>query len=67
MFKRTMGAAPHRYVLERRMDRAKEMLRSSGASLVDISLSLGFCSQSHFTNTFRRMVGATPGEFRMQS
>ncbi len=67
MFKRTMGAAPHRYVLERRVDRAKEMLRDGGESLVEISLSLGFSSQSHFTNTFRRLVGATPGEFRLQS
>jgi AraC family transcriptional regulator len=64
MFKRTMGAAPHRYVLERRVDRAKEMLRDTGTSLVEISLSLGFSSQSHFTNTFHRMVGAPPGEFR---
>ena len=64
MFKRTMGAAPHRYVLERRVDRAKEMLRETGTSLVEISLSLGFSSQSHFTNTFHRLVGATPGEFR---
>lgn len=67
MFKRSMGAAPHKYVLERRVERAKEMLRASRGSLVDISLSLGFCSQSHFTNTFRRMVGATPTEFRMGS
>jgi AraC-like DNA-binding protein len=59
-----MGAAPHRYVLERRVDRAKEMLRDTGTSLVEISLSLGFSSQSHFTNTFHRFVGATPGEFR---
>jgi AraC family transcriptional regulator len=67
MFKQTMGAAPHRYVLERRVERAKELLRCGRSSLVDISLSLGFCSQSHFTNTFRRMVGATPSEFRMGS
>jgi AraC family transcriptional regulator len=67
MFKRTMGAAPHRYLLERRVDRAKQLLRDTGSSLVDISLSLGFSSQSHFTNTFRRLVGATPGEFRTQS
>jgi AraC family transcriptional regulator len=64
MFKRTMGAAPHRYVVERRVDRAKELLRDTGTSLVEISLSLGFSSQSHFTNTFHRLVGATPGEFR---
>jgi len=64
MFKRTVGAAPHRYVLERRMERAKGMLRNARVSLVEISLSTGFSSQSHFTSTFRRLVGATPTEFQ---
>ena len=64
MFKRTMGLAPHRYVLERRLERAKAMLRRTDATLVDISLSTGFCGQSHFTSTFRRVVGATPTEFQ---
>ena len=64
MFKRTVGKAPHRYVLERRLERAKGMLRSTGTSLVEISLSTGFSSQSHFTSTFRRLVGPTPTEFQ---
>jgi AraC family transcriptional regulator len=64
MFKRTIGLAPHRYVLERRVERAKQMLRTSSASLVEISLSTGFYGQSHFTSTFRRIVGATPSEFQ---
>jgi AraC family transcriptional regulator len=64
MFKRTIGVAPYRYVLERRVERAKMMLRTASASLVDIGLSAGFYSQSHFTSTFGRMVGATPTEFR---
>lgn len=67
MFKRTLGMAPHRYVLQRRVERAKGMLRSSGASLVEISLSTGFASQSHFTSTFRRLVGPTPTEFKGRS
>lgn len=67
MFKRTMGVAPHRYVLERRIERAKTMLRTAGAALVEISLSTGFCGQSHFTSTFRRVVGATPTEFQQSS
>src|SRR5262249_61396969 len=64
MFKRTIGMPPHRYVLERRVERAKEMLRITSASLVEISLSTGFDSQSHFASTFHRMVGATPTEFQ---
>lgn len=67
MFKRTMGVPPHRYILERRLERAKEMLRTSRASLADISLSVGFDSQSHFTTAFGRMVGATPTEFQTSS
>jgi AraC-like DNA-binding protein len=64
MFKRTIGVAPHKYVLERRVERAKRMLRTKGTSLVEISLSTGFSSQSHFTTAFHRIVGATPGEFQ---
>jgi AraC family transcriptional regulator len=64
MFKQTIGVAPHRYVLERRLERAKQMLRFASASLVEISLSTGFYSQSHFTSAFHRMVGATPAEFQ---
>jgi AraC family transcriptional regulator len=64
MFKRTMSTAPHRYVLERRVERAKAMLRTTSASLIEISLSTGFCDQSHFTSSFRRIVGATPTGFQ---
>lgn len=64
MFKQTIGVAPHRYVLERRVEIAKTMLCTTDASLVDISLSTGFCSQSHFTSVFHRIVGATPIEFQ---
>ena len=64
IFKQTVGVAPYRYVLERRLERAKQMLRAPDPSMVDISLSTGFNSQSHFTSTFHRMVGATPGEFQ---
>jgi AraC family transcriptional regulator len=64
MFKRTMSVAPHQYVLGRRVERAKAMLRTTGATLTEISLSTGFCNQSHFTSTFRRIVGATPAIFQ---
>lgn len=64
MFKETIGVAPHRYVLTRRVERAKGMLRGTSASLVEIGLAAGFCSQSHFSSTFRRVVGATPAEFQ---
>jgi AraC family transcriptional regulator len=64
MFKKTIGVAPHRYVLTRRVEHAKGMLRATSASLVEVGLSAGFCSQSHFSSTFLRTVGATPAEFQ---
>ena len=64
MFKQTMGVTPYQYVLERRLEHAKIMMRSAKASLVDISLSTGFDSQSHFSSTFHRIVGVTPTEFQ---
>jgi AraC family transcriptional regulator len=67
MFKRTMATAPYQYVLERRVERAKAMLRAGDLSPLEIGLSTGFCNQSHFARTFRRMVGATPGSFQRQS
>lgn len=67
MFKRTLGVTPYRYVLERRVERAKTMLRAAKANLVDIGLAVGFDSQSHFTSAFGRMVGATPTEFQGSS
>ncbi|MBV9899000.1 MAG: helix-turn-helix transcriptional regulator [Chloroflexi bacterium] len=57
---------PHGYVTKRRIDRAKDLLRHADLSLVDIALAVGFSSQSHFTATFRRHTGMTPGAFRRQ-
>ena len=64
MFKRALGLTPYQYVLERRVERAKELLHDQSASLAEIGLSTGFCNQSHFTSAFHRLVGATPAEFQ---
>jgi len=64
LFKQSTGASPHQYVLQRRLERAKELLREPSMPLSEISLETGFADQSHFTNVFRRFVGATPSRFR---
>jgi AraC family transcriptional regulator len=63
-FRRTMGAAPHNWLLERRVEVAKEKLRDSRLSLLDVALICGFADQSHFTRIFTRMVGVSPGAWR---
>lgn len=64
MFKKTLGVTPYQYLLERRVERAKDLLRGKRARLAEIALSSGFGSQSHFTSAFHRAVGATPSEFQ---
>src|SRR5262245_61653729 len=49
MFKHSTGIAPHQYVLEQRIDRAKTLLSETALSLTEIAYRLGFASQSHFT------------------
>lgn len=63
-FKQSTGLAPHQWLLERRIECARQLLRSSSLSLADIAGQCGFSGQSHFTRTFAQHTGATPGEWR---
>ena len=63
-FKATSGKPPHRYITERRVQKAREMLLSDRASITDIALALGFSSHSHFTDVFHKTTGTTPSLFR---
>ncbi|MCC7251065.1 AraC family transcriptional regulator [Hyphomicrobium sp.] len=63
-FEETAGISPHKYVLTRRIARARAMLRSSEIGLAHVALACGFSSQAHFTTTFRQMLGVTPGRYR---
>jgi AraC-like DNA-binding protein len=62
VFKRETGLPPHLFRNLKRIDRAKELLRG-GTSFSQTALKVGFSDQSHFTNTFRKYTGATPGQY----
>lgn len=64
MFSTSFGLPPHRYVLQRRLRRARELLLHSGMPLGEIALACGFASASHFSNRFRQAFGAAPGLLR---
>ncbi|MBV4520293.1 AraC family transcriptional regulator [Pseudomonas sp. SWRI74] len=64
MFRESFGLPPHQYVLARRLNCARELLRSTLKPLGEIALACGFASASHFTNRFRQALGGTPGEYR---
>jgi AraC family transcriptional regulator len=63
-FRQTMGTSPHRWLLQRRIEAAKTMLREQKVALSDVALSCGFADQSHFTRVFTGLLGASPGAWR---
>ncbi len=63
-FKNSTGLPPHQYLLECRVQRAQVLLAQTQLSIAEISYSLGFSSQSHFTATFRRFTATTPKAYR---
>jgi len=54
------------YIQKERIERAKNLLRCSNDSIQSISHCLGFVSQSHFTECFRKVTGLTPLKYRNQ-
>jgi AraC family transcriptional regulator len=65
-FKQSTGVGPQRYVIQRRLERAKTLMRRTREPLALIALEAGFGDQSHFTTIFRREMGVTPGRFRAE-
>jgi len=63
-FRRTVGMAPHKWLLSRRIELAKEKLRDDRLPLSDVALECGFGDQSHLTRVFTRLVGTSPGAWR---
>ena len=63
LFKAALEVPPHSFVLARRVRRA-ELLLTGELSLSEIALAVGFASQSHFTEAFRRRTGRTPAQAR---
>jgi transcriptional regulator GlxA family with amidase domain len=63
-FRQSSGVPPHRWLLNRRVERAKELLRNPLPSLADVGLACGFADQSHFTRMFTAAVCLSPGMWR---
>jgi AraC family transcriptional regulator len=63
-FKEAAGVGPQRYVIQRRIERAKTLIRRTNQPLALIAQAAGFAGQSHLTSIFRREMGLTPDRFR---
>jgi AraC family transcriptional regulator len=64
LFKQSTGLSPHRYVLQHKIERAKEHLCNPRLSLIEAGFEVGFQNPSHFARVFRKMVGVSPSHFR---
>jgi len=63
-FKAAFGETPHQYLMSRRMERAKALLRSGDVAVTDVCLAVGFTSLGSFSTQFRRFVGDSPTAYR---
>lgn len=63
-FRTTVGITPRKYVEERRIEKARQLLETSDLSLAQVALACGLGTQSRFTTTFRRATGLTPAVVR---
>ncbi len=63
-FRQYLDTMPSRHYLNLRLHQAREQLRHTGHSVVQISLACGFVSAAHFSNTYRQRFGLTPREER---
>jgi AraC family transcriptional regulator len=64
LFKNTFGVPPHRYLLDCRVNAAREHLAAGSLPLAEIAWRCGFGTQAHFTGIFKLRTGVAPGEYR---
>ena len=62
-FRRAWGTSPHRYLVLRRLERARRAI-AAGESLASAAILAGFADQAHLTRQFKRAYGITPGRWR---
>ena len=63
-FKKETGETLSDYIMKRKIEEGKQVLRYTTRPAVDVALYLGFSSQSHFSRVFKKQTGMTPGEYR---
>jgi AraC family transcriptional regulator len=64
LFKLSMGIAPYQYVIQQRVERAKQLLKCRDVTISDVALVCGFANQSHFSKHFRKITEMTPKAYR---
>jgi AraC-like DNA-binding protein len=63
-FRKTLGIAPHAYLVQRRVDLARHLILR-GHPLRSVAMEVGYCDQGHLSREFRRFFGVPPGRARL--
>ncbi len=63
-FKASFKVPPQRYIANRRIERAKELMTTTDEALCQVAVTCGFYDQSHFSRTFRQLTGLSPDAWR---
>jgi AraC-like DNA-binding protein len=66
-FAGTFGSPPHRYLIERRIERAKDLLATTDAPVLGIALDVGFQTAASFCTAFKRVTGEAPSAYRREA
>lgn len=65
LFKQAIGVAPYQYLIQQRIERAKQLLKQTDQSILEIALECGFNSHSHLSKQFRQLTRITPKAYRI--
>lgn len=63
LFRHTIGISPYQFVLQLKIDYAKNLIRQNHGTLSDVAYALNFTDQAHFSNAFKKIAGICPREF----
>jgi AraC family transcriptional regulator len=63
-FKQSVGIAPYQYLMQQRVERAKQLLEQQSVAISTIALDCGFANQTHLTKVFRQITGLTPKAYQ---
>lgn len=64
LFKQSLGTTPYQYLLQQRVERAKQLLKQNNHSIMEIAFLCGFNSHSYLSKQFRQLAGMTPKAYR---
>lgn len=67
LFKKVTKTSPIQYLIQYRMEVAKHLLLTTNLTITEIAIKVGYQSETHFQNTFKRTTGKTPGQYRIET